>query len=55
MPLSNIIARRVLHGRASRHLARAIPNPLLRYAAVTVASTLIPVVLAALARRRSPR
>ena len=47
MPLLNVIAHRLLRGRASRGLARAIPNPLLRYAAVA----LLPMVLARLSKR----
>jgi hypothetical protein len=55
MPLPNSISHRVLRGRASRGLARTIPNPLLRYAAVTAASALVPLVVAALSRRRAGR
>jgi len=55
MPLLNSIAHRVLRGPASRGLARAIPNPIVRYAAVTAATALLPMVLAALSRRRPPR
>ena len=55
MPLLNSIAHRALRGRASRGLARAIPNPILRYAAVTAASALVPIVMAALAKRRAAR
>jgi hypothetical protein len=55
MPVLHSIARRALHGRASRRLARAIPNPILRYAAVTAVSALLPAILAALSRRRAPR
>ena len=53
MPLLNTIANRMLHGQASRRLARAIPNPVVRYAAVTAITALVPLVLAALAKRRS--
>jgi hypothetical protein len=55
MPLLNAIAHRALRGPASRRLARAIPNPLLRYAAVTAATAIVPMIIAALARRRPPR
>lgn len=55
MPLLNVIAHRMLHGRATRQLARAIPNPVLRYAAVTAVTALVPVVLAAISKRRDPR
>ena len=55
MPLLKSIAHRVLRGRASRGLARAIPNPVVRYAAITAATTLLPMLIAALSRRRPPR
>lgn len=51
MPLLTAITHRVLRGRASRGLARAIPNPLVRYAAIA----LLPMLLAKLAKRRSDR
>jgi hypothetical protein len=51
MPLLNVITHRVLRGRASRGLARAIPNPVVRYAAVA----LLPLLLAELAKRRPRR
>lgn len=54
MPLLTSVVHRFLRGRATQGLARAIPNPLVRYAAVTAASALLPVVLAALSRRRPP-
>jgi hypothetical protein len=54
MPLLNVIAHRMLRGRATQQLARAIPNPILRYAAVTAVTALVPVVLAALSKRRDP-
>jgi hypothetical protein len=53
--LLNSIAQRALRGRASRGLARAIPNPVLRYAALTVATALVPRLLSALSRRRAMR
>ena len=53
MPLLNALAHRALRGRASHGLARAIPNPLVRYAAVTAVSALVPAVLALLSKRRS--
>lgn len=49
MPLLNAITHRVVRGRASRGLARAIPNPLVRYAVIA----LLPMLLAKLAKRRS--
>ena len=52
MPLLNALAHRALRGRASRGLARAIPNPLVRYAAVMAVSALVPAVLALLSKRR---
>ena len=55
MPLLNSIAQRALRGRASRGLARAIPNPLVRYAAITAATALLPRLLSALSRRRAAR
>ncbi|MGZ8254205.1 MAG: hypothetical protein ACXWVT_05090 [Burkholderiaceae bacterium] len=55
MALLNSIAHRALRGRAARGLARVIPNPLVRYAAITVASVLLPMVIAALSKRRDPR
>ena len=55
MALLHPIAHRLLRGRASRGLARAIPNPLVRYAAVTAVSALLPVIVAALSKRRSTR
>lgn len=55
MPLLDSIAHRMLRGGASRRLARAIPNPVLRYAAVTAVSALIPALVAALSKRRPRR
>ncbi|MGZ8274163.1 MAG: hypothetical protein ACXWUM_09615 [Burkholderiaceae bacterium] len=51
MPLLNVITHRVLRGRASRGLARVIPNPVLRYAAIA----LLPMLLAKLSKRRLGR
>ncbi len=53
MPLLNTIANRVLRGPASRRLTRAIPNPIVRYAAVTAITALLPALIAALSKRRS--
>jgi hypothetical protein len=55
MALLNSFAHRALRGRASRGLARAIPNPLVRYAAVTAASVLLPMIIGAVSKRRPPR
>lgn len=55
MALLHSIAHRLLRGRASQGVARAIPNPLVRYAAVTAASALLPVIVGALSRRRPDR
>ncbi len=55
MPLLNSLAHRALRGRASRGLARAIPNPIVRYAALTAATVLLPRILSALSHRRTPR
>jgi hypothetical protein len=38
-----------------RTLARAIPNPVVRYAAVTAAAVLVPALYATLTKRRTPR
>lgn len=53
MPLVTAIARRALQGHATRHLARVIPNPLVRLAVVMVASALLPALVAEVARRRA--
>jgi hypothetical protein len=44
-----------MHGRATRRLTRVIPNPVVRYAAVTAATVLLPALFAALTKRRTPR
>jgi hypothetical protein len=53
MPLLTGIARGALQGHAARHLARFIPNPLVRVAVVMVASALLPVIVAEVAKRRA--
>jgi hypothetical protein len=51
MPLINTIANRVLYGGVTRRLARAIPNPVARYVAMTAVSALLPALIAALSKR----
>ena len=53
MPLLTGLARRALQGHATRHLARVIPNPLVRLAVVMVASALLPVIVAEVSKRRA--
>ena len=53
MPLLTGLARRALQGHATRHLVRVIPNPLVRVAVVMVASALLPVIVAEIAKRRA--
>jgi hypothetical protein len=55
MPLLHTVAHRLLRGSASRRLARVIPNPVARYAAVTAVTALLPLVMAALSKRRPGR
>ncbi len=42
MPLLRTIASGLLSRRAARRIARFIPNPIVRYAVVTAATTLAP-------------
>jgi hypothetical protein len=41
--------------RTARRLARIIPNPLLRYAVVSVGTALVPIVLTRIGERRANR
>ncbi|MGI8545978.1 MAG: hypothetical protein ACR2M1_01385 [Gemmatimonadaceae bacterium] len=45
MPLLRSIASSLLSRRAARRIARFIPNPVVRYAVVTAATTLAPFVV----------
>ncbi len=45
MPLLRTIASGLLSRRAARRIARFIPNPIVRYALVTAATTLTPLVV----------
>jgi hypothetical protein len=59
MPLFRSLASGLLSRRAARRLGRAIPNPVLRFVAVTAATTLVPLLVNKAAERwhsrRSPR
>lgn len=45
MPLLRTIASSLLSRRAARRVSRVIPNPILRYAVVTAATALAPMVV----------
>ncbi len=45
MPLLRSLASGLLSRRAARRIARFIPNPIVRYAVVTAATTLAPLIV----------
>ncbi len=45
MPLLRTLASGLLSRRAARRIARFIPNPVVRYAVVTAATTLAPFIV----------
>ena len=55
MPLLRSLASGLLSRRAARRLGRAIPNPLIRFAAVTAATALVPLLVEKVAERLSGR
>jgi hypothetical protein len=55
MPLVRTIVVGLLGRHTARRLARLIPNPVLRAAAVAVATTLLPIMVEKVANRRKAR
>ena len=46
MPLLHTVASGLISRRAARRIGRVIPNPVLRYAVVTAATALVPILIA---------
>src|SRR6185437_4267869 len=55
LPFLRSVATAFVSRRTARRLARIIPNPLLRYAVVTIGSALVPVVVGRIGERWANR
>jgi hypothetical protein len=51
LPILRSVAAAFVSRRTARRLARIIPNPLLRYAVVTIGSAVVPVLAARIGER----